>query len=207
MRKEELFNLIGEADEQKVAAAMVMNKKKLRPAWTKWGAMAACLCLAVLAAVLFRSNPASDLPLVVSQYEATSSSSYRAPEPGEYYCFEDVNKAREHYAEENVRFLLAFDLFKSANERLSDEEKNAEYQRLIELGYKLYQTEYWTYKGKGEKAVHPIVVGLFAEEELATFNANPIYGYAFHFVTNGDGSNISIEESDSVPEFRQGNTR
>ena len=50
MKKEELFNIIGEVDEQKVAAAgMAMNtKKKSRPVWVKWGAMAACLCLVVV---------------------------------------------------------------------------------------------------------------------------------------------------------------
>ena len=39
MRKEELFNIIGEVDEQKVAAAgMALNtKKKSRPVWVKWG--------------------------------------------------------------------------------------------------------------------------------------------------------------------------
>ena len=51
MKKEELFNIIGEVDEQKVAAAgMAMNtKKKSRPVWLKWGAMAACLCLVICA--------------------------------------------------------------------------------------------------------------------------------------------------------------
>ena len=50
MKKEELFNIIGEVDEQKVVAAgMAMNtKKKSRPVWVKWGAMAACLCLVVV---------------------------------------------------------------------------------------------------------------------------------------------------------------
>ena len=52
MKKEELFRIIGEVDEQKVAAAgMAMNtKKKSRPVWVKWGAMAACLCLVVVGA-------------------------------------------------------------------------------------------------------------------------------------------------------------
>ena len=52
MKREELFNIIGEVDEQKVAAAgMAMNtKKKSRPVWVKWGAMAACLCLVVVGA-------------------------------------------------------------------------------------------------------------------------------------------------------------
>ena len=58
MRKEELFNIIGEVDEQKVAAAgMAMNtKKKSRPAWVKWGAMAACLCLVVVGAFMGHNN-------------------------------------------------------------------------------------------------------------------------------------------------------
>lgn len=53
MKKEELFNIIGEVDEQKVVAAgMAMNtKKKSRPSWLKWGAMAACLCLVVVSAI------------------------------------------------------------------------------------------------------------------------------------------------------------
>lgn len=52
MRKEELFNIIGEVDEQKVAAAgMAMTaKKKSRPVWLKWSAMAACMCLVVAGA-------------------------------------------------------------------------------------------------------------------------------------------------------------
>ena len=54
MKKEELFNIIGEVDEQKVAAAgMAMNtKKKSRPVWVKWGAMAACLCLVIVGAFM-----------------------------------------------------------------------------------------------------------------------------------------------------------
>ena len=49
MKKEELFRIIGEVDERKVAAAgMAMNtKKKSCPVWIKWAAMAACLCLVV----------------------------------------------------------------------------------------------------------------------------------------------------------------
>lgn len=57
MKKEELFNIIGEVDEQKVASAgMAMSKKKSRPAWVKRGAMAACLCLVILVAMPFMQN-------------------------------------------------------------------------------------------------------------------------------------------------------
>lgn len=51
MKKEELFHIIGEVDEQKAAAAgtAMAAKKKSRPAWLKWGAVAACLCLVICA--------------------------------------------------------------------------------------------------------------------------------------------------------------
>lgn len=150
----------------------------------------------------------ADIPLVISQYEGVPSGScyradscYRVPEPGEYYCLAEVTKAREYYANQDVKYLLAFDLFKADGKWLSDEEKNAEYQRLTKLGYHLYQSEYWTYKSRGEKVVRPIIVGLFTEGELTAFHANPSYGYAFRFVSNGDGSSISIEECDLVIEF------
>lgn len=49
MRKEELFEIIGEVDEQKVFAAGITkySKKKANAIWLKWGALAACLCLVI----------------------------------------------------------------------------------------------------------------------------------------------------------------
>ena len=67
MKKEELFNIIGEVDEQKVAAAgIAMNtKKKSRPVWLKWGTMAACLCLVAagifVAPTLINQAPVGDI--------------------------------------------------------------------------------------------------------------------------------------------------
>lgn len=50
MRKEELFDIIGEADEQKVAAAgmSMAAKKRSRSVPGKWAALAACLAVVVL---------------------------------------------------------------------------------------------------------------------------------------------------------------
>lgn len=213
MTKEELFGVIGEVEEEKIAAAgMVMKEpKKSRPAWLRWSAAAVCLCIAVVCAVFFfsgsdgsgTSGPVGEPPLIISQYKGVAAS-YIAPEPGEYYCFVDVNRAREHYAGQNVKFLLTFDLFKGDDEILSEEEKKTEYQRLTDLGYRLYETEYWTYRGEGEKVFCPVIVGLFTEEELTDFDINPVYGYAFRFVTNGDSSSISVEESDLATEFDRG---
>lgn len=47
MKKEELFRLIGETDEQKIAAASraMAGQNKRRPSFTKWGVIAACLGL------------------------------------------------------------------------------------------------------------------------------------------------------------------
>ena len=49
MKKEELFEIIGEVDEQKVLAAGTTkhSKKKTNAIWIRWGVMAACLCLVV----------------------------------------------------------------------------------------------------------------------------------------------------------------
>lgn len=64
MRKEELFNIIGEVNEQKVSAAgMAMTaKKKSRPVWLKWGAMAACLCLVVGLAIPMVFHQTTETP-------------------------------------------------------------------------------------------------------------------------------------------------
>lgn len=48
MKKEELFSIIGEVDEQKVAMANgITTKKKSYPIWIKMGALAVCLIVGV----------------------------------------------------------------------------------------------------------------------------------------------------------------
>ena len=81
MKKEELFNIIGEVNEQKVAAAgMAMNtKKKSRPVWVKWGAMAACLVLVVAATV--------SLPMLSDNENTTPTTEYQY-ESGYFYSID-----------------------------------------------------------------------------------------------------------------------
>lgn len=192
MKKEELFQLIGEANEQKVAAA---GKAKSRPVWVKWGALAACLCLVIVGSIFLFSEP----PEIINGYHIGVEAKYVIPAPGEYFCYFNVTAAREQYAGQDVQYLLAFDIFKpdvenrTKSKRLSEEETNAEYQRLMDLGYELYITEYFTYQGYLEKVYRPVVVGLFSEKELATFSTNPAYSYLFYFVNNGDGSFITFD--------------
>ena len=102
MKKEELFNIIGEVDEQKVAAAgMAMNKKKSRPVWVKWGAMAACLCL-VIVGIYFGTNKHPEHQIML-QYNEVSSVMSSAP-----IYSEDIVQVETDIAE--ISELLGYDL-------------------------------------------------------------------------------------------------
>lgn len=51
MKKEEMFNIIGEVDEQKVATAGLAVKKIRKPIWIQWGTIAACLAVVAVLGV------------------------------------------------------------------------------------------------------------------------------------------------------------
>ena len=140
--------------------------------------------------LLFAACSPAQEEIIISDFDGDRAS-YAAPSAGECLFFVEVEQAREHYAGQPVKFLLALDIFK-ADGTLSDMERTAEYRRLKELGYELYQTQKWEYKSENEKVYHDIVVWLFDEQQLADFKANPDYGYSFYFGHNGDGSNIEI---------------
>ena len=61
MKKEDFFEVLGELDDDIVKVAKTIMKKKMN--WRTWGAMAACLCLVVVAAALLAS---SDIPLAIT---------------------------------------------------------------------------------------------------------------------------------------------
>lgn len=48
MKKEQLYEALGEINEDYINDAHQTAKKKSHPVWMKWGAMAACLCLVVI---------------------------------------------------------------------------------------------------------------------------------------------------------------
>lgn len=210
MRKNRISETIGNINQKYVNEATAYTgevKAVRRPVWMKWGAVAACLCLIVAAMVvvpnLFGDNAIKDGSIISDfKMNSTVDTSYATPVPGEYFCFIEVNEARKEYAGKDVSFLLSFDVFNSDGEQMSIEELNEEYQRLSDLGYKLYYVEdHWTYYGDNQKEYSPVVVGLFTEDELTNFKASEQYGYAFHFETNGDGSSVSVDEKDVVTNF------
>ena len=97
--------------------------------------------------------------------------------------------------------MVAFKVY-IGNDVLEGEELEAEYQRLADLGYKLYHVEdHWTYRAGGVKEYIPIVVGLFTEDQLSNFEANEMYGYTFCFESNGDGSEITVDEENAIANF------
>ncbi|MBR5381898.1 MAG: hypothetical protein IK136_04685 [Oscillospiraceae bacterium] len=63
MTKEQLFEALNELDDDKLEKAAAFEKPKGRPAWVRWGALAACLCLlvggaAIAGRTLFRAPDA-----------------------------------------------------------------------------------------------------------------------------------------------------
>ncbi len=56
MKKEDLFTLLGEVDEQYAAEALNADSHTKKSPWLKWGAMAACLCLVIIGAYLTQNN-------------------------------------------------------------------------------------------------------------------------------------------------------
>lgn len=206
MKKEKISEAMGnissrhiqEAAECKAEGKLHRNKN----VWVKWVSTAACFCL-IVTVVICISMMNND-GKIISEFKNNDrvDSIYAIPLPGECIFFYGVEQARKAYMGKDVRFLLAFDIFKDGKDELSDEELEAEYQRLSDLGYKLYLVEnHWTYRGSGVKEYIPIVVGLFTEDQLASFEMNELYGYGFHFESNGDGSSITVDEKDAITNF------
>ena len=192
------------ADPRFVAAADKAAPAKKQPL-VKWLALAACLCLFVGGYFILSGREAAN-DGVVLDYEGTEAC-YAVPQPGEYFCFVNVNDARRHYAGQNVSFLLAFDIWKDGGEEnpvpLTDEERAAEYRRLSDLGYRLYEVEYWTYQSVDEIVYSTAVAGLFTEAELADLQINEDYGYSFFFLHNGDSSAVEFDEANALTGYQE----
>uniref|UniRef100_UPI004055CFF6 hypothetical protein n=1 Tax=Agathobacter sp. TaxID=2021311 RepID=UPI004055CFF6 len=219
MRKNRISETMQNINQKYVDEATAYTgeaKAAHRSVWMKWGAIAACLCLVVATVIalpgIFGDSgndggltaiENNDGTMVVGfKTDSVVDTKYTIPELGSYFCYVEVNEARKEYADREVSFLLAFDVFNADEEKMTIEELTEEYQRLADLGYKLYYVEdHWTYYGDNQKKYSPVVVGLFTEDELNNFKASEQYGYAFHFVTNGDGSSVTVTEEDVVSNF------
>lgn len=198
MNAAQFSGALGKVDDKYIMEAATYERKMKR-GWVKWGAMAACLLLII--GCIFAFPTTHNGRTIINKYKTNSSGCYATPSPGDVAFTSEVRAAREKYDGKNVTFLLSFDLFKDNGEKIegvSEEERIEEYQRLISLGYELYTTECWTYQGRDQKKYYSTVVGYFTEDDLSLFRGNPEYGYMFKFVTNGDGSGVSVDKTDLI---------
>ena len=201
MKKEQFSDMMNSIDDELIVNAKATNKAKRKISWKPISAIAACLCL-VLTAIICIPMMNND-GKIIANYKTGEmvDAQYPIPAAGECIFFYEVEQARKEYAGKDVQFLVAFRVY-NGNDLLEGEELEAEYQRLADLGYKLYHVEdHWTYRAGGAKEYIPIVVGLFTEDQLANFEANEMYGYTFCFESNGDGSEITVDEENAIANF------
>ena len=201
MTAKNLSNALGNISERYIEEAITYKAERKSSTRIRWMSAAACICLVFTAMIcIFAMNNRGK---IIANYGKTDYADlYAVPENGEYGFYVELSEALKAYEGKDVEFLVAFSvthLYEGVPgfDEISGEELNAEYQRLADLGYKLYYVEdHWTYREKGEKVYQPIVVGLFTAEQLKNFKANEKYGYLFRFEHNGDGSPISVKDID-----------
>lgn len=207
MKTEEFSLLLGDIRDDFVARAHEpVRPRRPAPTWHRWSA-AACLCLVTAIAVLLTAhylplkeykdgdtNYSPSLP--ATDYQIGGEACYKAPDPGEYFCFVEVDAARAQYAGRNVKFLLEMDVFQNG-EQVAAGSLGGEFKRLAALDYDLRLVNLQE-QDDDLIITWPIVVGLFTEEQIRNFPANSEYGYAFRFPTNPDGTPVLLDDAPSA---------
>ena len=199
MKKEDFSLVLGDIRDEYIVQAHepVRSRKPAAPVWRRWCA-AACLCLAALGTVLYaaRIAPSGDEgennQIVPGYNQVENGDRYMPPRAGEYFCFVEVNAARERYAGRDVKFLLTMDVFQN-EKQVAVGDLGGEFKRLAALGYDLRIVNREEQDGD-EIIVWPEVVGLFTEEQLQSFPADPAYGYMFSFHVDIDGNLIRSDD-------------
>ena len=194
MKKEELFESIGDVDDALLArCGSAGTARKKNVVWLRFGAAAACLCLVLLGTFTLRGRQAGMPGVIDRAPDSAAGSIYAAPENGAVLLFTEVNEAiREN---QDKKFFLGIDFFKNGKPLdPSSDAVRAELERLKSLGFQVGYAVSWTYQGENEKLDVPYTAGYFTADQLARFPADEGYGYAFHFVTNGDGTPVSAEQ-------------
>ena len=203
MKKEDFSLVLGDIRDDYIAQAHqpARTRRSAAPAWRRWCA-AACLCLAALGTVLYagRIAPSGDEAennqIVPGYNQVENGDQYMPPRAGEYFCFVEVNAAREQYAGRDVKFLLTMDVFQN-EKQVAIGDLGGEFKRLAALGYDLRLVNLQEQDGD-VVTTWPIAVGLFTEEQIQNFPVNPTYGYAFSFPADLDGTPIRLDDAPSA---------
>ena len=91
-----------------------------------------------------------------------------------------------------LKYLLKMDVFQNVKQ-VAVGDLGGEFKRLAALGYDLRIVNREEQEGD-EIIVWPEAVGLFTEEQLQSFPADPAYGYTFSFHVDTDGNLIRSDD-------------
>ncbi len=104
--------------------------------------------------------------------------------------FEDLERqAKKLDAEKNCAAAAEEynDIIAPALDKARASRETAESLRLKNLGYDVFLTDTWTYKGKGDKQPYKILAGVLSKAQITGFAADSECGYSIDWVHNGDG--------------------
>ena len=104
MKKEKLYEAIGEIDDNYINDAHLITKKTSRTAWIKWGAMAACFCLILVGGILLNSLRPTDFHSLVTGGSVNNTLTITTLKiDGRLACYAQLNidsSKLEHYVGE-----------------------------------------------------------------------------------------------------------
>lgn len=211
---ERLFQAIGQVDDvllERLEAQMQAPNRSMTTKSTswyrkRWGGIAAGLVATAAACILIFNSIGEQLPsmytasgTVIDSYTSATlppsssvSPSVASPQNGIVTLDNDLNKALNEHAGQQVTYFVAIDLYSNGSPLAANRtEARNEVERLQQADYKVGYAQSWTYQGDMQKVYQTYIAGYFTAEQLQQFTANPDYGYSLHFVFNGDGSPVS----------------
>lgn len=191
MNPAEFCTVLGDINEKYVAQAHAPRRAGGRTT-LRWLAAAACLCLALGVGFWAAKNLKTTPVPIITHYESDDFGSqyqFLPPAAGETRFYAGVENALKQYAGRQAKYLLTMDVFQDG-EMLYVGDLGGEFRRLGALGYDLRIANVEELDGD-VIIVHHIVAGLFTEEQLRNFDADPRYGYCFGFPASPDGTALS----------------
>lgn len=212
MRGKDLYGDISLLDGELIETSVPRRQKRKKRILISIVSAAACLCL-ILTTVFILNRPKSDKNYtIINSYRiktgdnSSSSACYAAPGPGKTVITSELREAIEEYKDDDVRYFIRIsinygDSPGGKKQNITDAERRADFERLHKLGYDLYETEVWTFRGKGEHYWIKVVMGLLTKEQILNFSTDEEYGYFLDFCESADGTPPDLESERTVPLF------
>lgn len=148
------------------------------------------MLLSIIIALMLLTGCSTGNVDIITHFNTGASGSYPTPEPGQIVQTGEIQAAREHYRDKDVKYLVYLRVY----DENGKPEESEEYKRLSSLGYSLCRAKMWTYSGTdGKKSYYDAVLILLSEAELEAFPVSERYGYFFTFIYNGDHSPVDLK--------------